>query len=220
MILLINYYIDKRSERQAELDRCLLLNLAHPLIDKIVVLHEKNIPIPEHEKILSVETEGRPSYSEFLKTGNSFEGVKILANSDIYFNASLRFAEHIRSGQVFALCRWEHGRRLHFFNRRGSQDAWIWTGIVEVDANFTLGVRGCDNKFAYLLYAAGYDLRSPSISIQAIHLHRNEERNYYHIPRVDPPYLYLRYHRIGEQDRKRPMINYRGISEEDKDKDK
>jgi hypothetical protein len=32
MILLINYYIDKRSERQAELDRCLQLNLAHPLI--------------------------------------------------------------------------------------------------------------------------------------------------------------------------------------------
>jgi hypothetical protein len=206
MILLINYYIDKRSERQAELDRCLQLNLAHPLIDKIVVLHEKNIPIPEHEKILSVETEGRPSYSEFLKIGNSFEGVKILANSDIYFNASLRFAEHIRSGQVFALCRWEHGRRLHFFNRRGSQDVWIWRGEVYVDVAFGLGIRGCDNKIAWCFHDAGYEVQSPSLSIQCIHLHKSNERDYLNTPPIGPPYLYLRYTAIHKPSRRPPII--------------
>lgn len=212
MILLINYYIDKRTERQEELERCLQLNLDHPMIDKVVMLHKKEVPLPEHEKIVSVVIYDRPSYSEFFKIGNSYEGVKILANSDIYFNQTLHLAERIKKGEVYALCRWNYQSGiLKFYDHRDSQDVWIWRGDLKVKADFPLGVPGCDNKIGFLIHSAGYEVKSPSLSIQAIHLHQSGIRNYSNKDIIDEPYLYLKYHTIDNHINHKPVINYEGI---------
>ncbi len=205
MILLINYYLDKDPSRQAELDRCLQLNASHPLIESIIVFHEKDVLVPFYEKIVLVEFEGRPTYSDFLRIGNMYEGVKILANSDIYFNHTLRYADLIKPRQIFALCKWKHGKQLKFCNNRGSQDVWIWRGEVYVEATFGLGILGCDNKIAWLFHTAGYSVISPSISIQCVHMHKSKERNYFNTEPLPPPYVRLRYHTISRR-LKRPII--------------
>jgi len=144
--------------------------------------------------------------------GNNFSGIKILANTDIYFNDTLKHCEKIEAGQVFALCRWDYKiGPLKFYDKRDSQDVWIWRGDLKLKTSFPLGVPGCDNKIAYLLYSAGYEVKSPSLSIQAIHLHMTGIRNYSQKDRIEKPYLYLQYHTIDDQINHKPFINFEGI---------
>jgi len=197
MILLINYYKDKNPERQSEIDECLQNNLRHPLIDHIIVFKEKDIILPADKKIIPVEWKVRPTYSDYIEMGNRYNDIKILANSDIYFDESLVFCKTIRKKQVFALCRWNGvNGQMEFYNKRDSQDVWIWAGKINVDCRFGLGVPGCDNSIAYMLMAAGYRVLSPSKTIKAIHLHDSGVRNYLleKMKRVEGPYMYLKYY--------------------------
>jgi hypothetical protein len=75
------------------------------------------------------------------------------------------------------------GRIITFAQKSGghpgewSQDAWIFTGLKDhVQADFRLGMRGCDNHLAYIMEKQGYRVRNPSLSIDVIHLH-NVDRN-------------------------------------------
>lgn len=210
MILLINYYTDSNPARQAELAECLQKNLEHPLISKVVIFHEEGVLLPQNDKITPVLCSGRPSYSHFFDFGSKFEDVKILANTDIYFNNSLLFAEMVKPNQVFALCRWEYeGGKLRFLNNKYSQDAWIWRGSITAQCNFSLGVPGCDSAAAHILDAAGYQVKSPSLSICAIHLHGSQVRNYNPANKIPPPHLPLRYSTIKQINRPKIGTNYR-----------
>jgi hypothetical protein len=196
MILLINYYNDKVQKRQEEIDNCLLNNIKHPLIEHIIVFKDKDILLPTDKKIIPINRKERPAYSDFFTVGNSYHGIKILANSDIYFDDSLAYCKMIRKNQVFALCRWNGvNGTTEFYDRRDSQDVWIWTGIMTVKCNFGLGIPGCDNAIAYKFMEAGYKVISPSKSIKAIHLHESGIRNYLgKKERVEGPYMYLKYY--------------------------
>lgn len=198
MILLINYYIDKNRTRQAELLKCLEKNIANPLIDNIVVFHEADVIPPESIKIISVVHKRRPSYQQFFEYGNNFSGVKILSNSDIYFDETLVFANKIKTGQVYALTRWDEGIKHRFYGKINSQDVWIWRGSLHVPADFSLGVPGCDNSIAYLLHAAGYELSNPSLSIQCIHIHQSQIRHYNEKDKINPPWAFLKFHSIDD----------------------
>ena len=98
-------------------------------------------------------------------------------------------------GEAFALSRWEDlpGSR-GLLDRCDSQDAWIFRGpIKNVSADFTAGIRGCDNRLAAELHKAGYRVSNPSRAIRAFHLHRSGVRHYGHAPAdaVPPPYLLI-----------------------------
>jgi len=202
MILLINYYIDKNPIRQKEIDFCLEKNIGNPAIKSIVVFHDINCRLPKSTKIIPVKYHGRPTYSEYFKYGNNFNGVKILANSDIYFNETIRFCDKIKENQVYALTRWQDGKPLRFYNKNNSQDVWVWRGSVNIESDFGLGVAGCDNKIAYLLQSNGYDVSNPSLTIQAIHYHRSEIRNYRPKDKLPGPYMNVRFHAIDEVQKK------------------
>lgn len=196
MILLNNYYVDKNPERRAEIDACMENNLRHRMINHIIVFKNRDVMLRPHKKIIPVNVDRRPTYSDFFRIGNKYSGIKILANSDIYFDDSLALCNMIKSKQVFALCRWSYNDNgsLEFYNRRDSQDVWIWKDPVNVSCNFGLGVPGCDNAIAFLLMEAGYKVISPSKKIKAIHLHNSGVRNYFKTKaRVNPPYAYMRY---------------------------
>lgn len=195
MILLNNYYVDKNPKRQSELDACMEKNLRNRLINHIIVFKNRDVMLKPDKKIIPVNIDRRPTYSDYFRIGNRYSGIKILANSDIYFDESLALCNMIESKQVFALCRWsEHDGSLEFYNRRDSQDVWVWRDSVYVSCDFGLGVPGCDNAIAFLLIQAGYKVISPSKKIKSIHLHNSGVRNYFETKnRVNPPYAYMRY---------------------------
>lgn len=202
--LIINYYVDKIAERQREIEACLQNNIENPLVGLIVAIHEKGVKPPVNEKILPVEWGQRPTYSECFRIGNYFEGIKVLCNSDIYYDGTVALFEKLEEKQVYALCRWNDTEEgLNFYNHEDSQDAWAWKGQVEVDAPFRMGVPGCDNLIASLLNNAGYQVLSPSKSIRAIHLHRTGLRNYDEkTDRVRGKYMFLNYYAFTENKKK------------------
>ncbi len=178
-----NYYIDKNSDRQQELDLCLHNNFENKLLN-VVVLSDSN----------------RLTYNDFFNVINKYtdlDDINIIANSDIYFDESIEYALSLKAKQCYALSRWDinSDRTATHFNRSDSQDCWIFRGkITGVAGNFFLGYRGCDNRIAHEIRQAGWEISNPSLTIKSYHLHLSGIRNYTVINDkflVPPPYLTL-----------------------------
>jgi len=195
MNLYINSFVCENPDRRKELEYCLEKNEANEFIDNIHVLKK------QEDDIFS-----RITFTDFFKQMKPGE-VNIIANSDIYFDETIQLANQIREKEVWALTRWEqveeYDHRLRkpvqvimYFNRRNpaatpkfSQDVWIFRGRPNFEAGFGLGVNGCDNAIAYLFKANGYNVRNPSYSVRAIHVHKTPtQRGDYTVPR---PYLWV-----------------------------
>lgn len=180
MILIINWYIDPDPVRQAELEECLLRNIDNPYIERIVALDEEGTEIIDHPKVIPHPFDGRPSYSDFFKVGNGYDGVKVLANSDIFFDDTIELANRIKERQFFVLCRYEVdvSGNVKFSDNIGMHDVWIWRGINNIQTSMGLGRWGCDHHIAGLMVRAGWAVFSPSKSIRSFHLHNSGVRRY------------------------------------------
>ncbi len=211
--LIINFYFDSNAGRQYELDYCLNQNLRNTWIDRIIIFvsTQESVQIIGHlqktystDKIFVTTRDERPSYNSFFDVTKHYaDDINIIANTDIYFDESLRYVHfYARNSPAvnwcMALSRWDrqpNGELTHY-NQPDSQDAWIFKhAIPEIPgADFTLGRAGCDNKIAYLLKEAGFEVFNPSQTIKAIHVHNTGIRHYN--SRVDhllirPPFLTL-----------------------------
>ena len=188
--LFINSFEHQDEKRNAEIKFCLKKNLKNKLIDKVIIVNENR----------------RATYGDFLRAMASYKkDINIIANTDIYFNDTISFAENIEARQCFALTRWENhkGHIISFVQRHGrkiqpqwSQDAWIFRGspvnpvrydhVTAVNLKnrtrenipFSLGIPGCDNKFAAMLKINGMTVLNPSHQIKSIHVHESDERVY------------------------------------------
>lgn len=195
MKLFSEYYQDKNPARNAELQEVFKRNSMSidPYYVSICTDKENE---PENAFISFT---GRPTFNDLFRIAN--EGcdpgeVAIIANSDIFFDETIKLAENIKENEVYALSRWDvmDNGRAKPFHRADSQDVWIFrTPIKEIEgADFTCGTAGCDNKLALLLEQAGYKVTNPCKSIHAFHLHLSGVRNYIEkgkvIDRIPPPY--------------------------------
>jgi hypothetical protein len=186
-----------KSNRDAENEECLKRNIENDLINKIYLLSEDDKEVIQNDKIVCIRLNHRPHYNDFFNTANDFNpDISIIANSDIYFNETLKKLETLKEEKCYALSRWDNiEERLQLFNRMDSQDAWIFKGkIKDVNSNFEIGRLGCDNRIAYELNKAGYLLRNPCYDIQACHLHAgNNGDNSIHSGQITipPPYMYV-----------------------------
>lgn len=192
--LFTDFYVDPDAARDAELRECRRRNAANPSISRIIQLAD------------------RPTFQETFQEVNRESGpadINIVANADIFFDESISLVDGLTFGEVYALTRWDviGDCKLQIFAddngvpRVDSQDAWIWRGHCSVTgADFTAGVRGCDNHLTYLFHQAGYRVSNPSKSIRAIHLHQSEIRRYGHDAKdcVPKPYLLVAPHELGE----------------------
>ena len=188
--LFINSFEHPDKERNEEIQSCFNRNKRNELIDKIYIVNKNK----------------RATYGDFFRAMTGFkDDINIIANTDIYFNETISLALEIESRQCYALTRWEshNGHIISFKQRHGkriqpqwSQDAWIFKGCPanpirydNVNAintlnrsretiPFSLGIPGCDNKFAAMLKQNGIKVLNPSHQIKAIHIHKNDERNY------------------------------------------
>jgi hypothetical protein len=175
--LFYNYYEDKNPARKKEVDFCLQKNLANP-----------------HIKTIIIESNRKPTYTYFFQKINQItepDDINIICNSDIFFDETVVLASNIKHKELYALLRWEwqpNGAAL-FHERPDSQDTWITRGRIEnVFGDFTLGIRGCDNRIAHEFLHSGYDVKNPAKSIKSYHVHTSQVRNYTVSDVVPPPY--------------------------------
>lgn len=180
-------YPEADPGRGAEYRECLVRNLACGELDEVCIFAEGGVgaSLPPHPKLRLREVPSRPSYEDFFQWIGKCAGpedVSIIANSDIYFDEGLRMVKAFLSkDQCLALSRWDDfgNGRVRLYERGDSQDCWIFRGPVRsVRGPFPLGVYDCDNKIAWELREAGYEVLNPSLSLRSYHLHRSGVRGY------------------------------------------
>jgi hypothetical protein len=184
LILITTYYDEKNENRRQELLDCLNNNIDNPVISVVHIISEKVYPIIRpSNKVTIVLINARWSFNDVIKYSNKLESnkIKIIANTDIFFNYTLIKANIIKDKEVYCLTRWEYNsdEQLDFYGNFKSQDAWIFKDhLPENIGDYFMGIPGCDNRFAFELKNKGFRLLNPSLSIQAIHLHNTNLRNY------------------------------------------
>jgi hypothetical protein len=219
--LFTNYFTSSNAERQYEYDYCIKKNIDAGF-DGIYLLVEneedkKNASDKfgigaffgaDHTPIyiILLYPERRPTfqdYFEFIGQGFFKDSINIVANTDIFFFNMQQIEANLyrlKSGEsCFALTRNDfhlnnRGSQLH--DVPDSQDTWVFNGnelLDKVKADFSMGIRGCDNRLAYELAEAGFEVLNPSRTIDTYHLHDVPLRTYLEndSPAVPPPYKLL-----------------------------
>lgn len=203
MNLFINLYRDKNPIRQKELEKCLSLNLLNNKIKTIYAVIENSFDafdLVGDNKISLIKSDRRPTYEDYFNLINRYasdDTVSAIANSDIYFdeNGVKLIEENIKEDECYVLSRWDilpNGSISHY-NRVDSQDTWVFKGKIKKIgyADFSLGLKGCDNRIAHEIEKAGYAVLNPSKTIRTYHIHNSNIRNYSmkaNEDRVPPPY--------------------------------
>lgn len=198
MYLITTFYNEGNSTRMNELLEALRSNCLNSQISHVYVFCESGEDYVRNlnSKIEVISLINRPRFGDLIKFANTLERdtIKIIANTDIYFNASLKFALSLKNNQVYCLGRWDvkDSGEINFYPNFKSQDAWIFRDILpENIGNYCMGIPGCDNRLAHELKDNGFNILNPSLSIQAIHLHKTGLRNYKKsIDKIVGPYSY------------------------------
>lgn len=149
-------------ERQEELKRCWSLN--DGLFDSYAL------------------PEGRPTFSELFELCEA-DTINVVANSDLYYGPE--FVKLLKKNpptpkMCYALSRWDVDTTgsATLWNNHDSQDSFIFQGKPLIDAPFTQGRGGCDNRLVWLLEEAGYTVLNPSKTLKSYHLHLVDYRSY------------------------------------------
>jgi len=178
------------ARRQKEYDYCLLKNMNAGFDAIYLLVEEKDYEIAFSYGVNVIKLESRPTFQDFFRfiSKKEFtESINVVSNADIYLDNCMeidRFYENRAPNKqqtCLALTRWDWSptRGADLFNRVDSQDVWIVYGnkfCEKVDANFCMGVAGCDNRLAYQLQEAGYILYNPSKTIKTFHYHDTKLR--------------------------------------------
>lgn len=215
--IFLNYYIDKKQERQEELDFCFYANFwklenTHFYIlvnrEQEKIFYQKKFEGKHYPQSISIiEKEERPTFNDYFDLTRVYSkdaDINIIPNSDIIIpKETLKlipkyFEENNK--RCLALTRWDiiklenYENNSVLFNRVDSQDIWVFKGKVPYisGADFTLGMRGCDNAIAHILEQNGYEVINPSITLKTYHFHKTGIRNYNQDSEaVPPPYKLL-----------------------------
>jgi hypothetical protein len=183
------YKIDEEHEK--EVLRSIELNLQNPLVAKLKLLCE--IPfIYEHPKLDCIPISKRPTYKTFLDLFD-FNNINILINSDIVLEyKTSKLIQNIPPNSAYCLTRYQlindYTLPLEKWKcgvyppdlAAVTQDAWIiYKPSKSIECpDILMGVLGCENRFSLCLYTSGLTVSNPSLSIQIIHNHLSENRNY------------------------------------------
>lgn len=152
--LFFNWYLCKSEERQKEIDYCLMMNRL--VFDRVIIVN------------------GRPTFKELFDLSKEYPNdINCFCNSDVYVTDLTKIRE-IKPNECYALTR---NDMLGHKDESGSQDFWCFKGEVkEMFACFYMGQYGCDNRLAYEIQKAGYEISNPSLSINIVHVHSVDEK--------------------------------------------
>lgn len=201
MTLLTTMYDEANDVRLEEIRKALRLNSQNDLIEKIVVFVEEETSPEALPKVEAIRTSKRTMFCDFFEYANScLSGPVIIANSDIYFDDTLKALDgYDYENKFISLSRWDllDDGTLRFIGSvsNSSQDAWIFKPpIAKFTSDFGLGLPGCDNRILFEASAAGLSVSNPSLSVKACHIHGSGVRHY--TGRVSGPSLWLSGHEL------------------------
>jgi hypothetical protein len=182
-----NYFYEKNDIRRLELEECIINNYNNSLI---------NYTLIESDKKMSFK-----NFFDIINNITTDDDINIICNLDIYFNETINYVNSITKDQFFALSRYDiYNNQLKLFDAACSQDTWIWKGKSKnINSDYLMGMPGCDNRLAYEAQAAGYQVSNPSKTIQTIHVHKSNIRNYTPgalADTVPPPYHTISPHHL------------------------
>lgn len=216
-VLYTPFYISENAQRNAENLLCLEKNLNHPEIAKIYLLNEEDKLPFEHEKLVHISIPKRPSFAyvfDIISKQDNGSSIKILANTDIYFDKTLAKAKNIKDGEIYALTRWDlqADATKKFFLKYHSQDAWIFTSNIDSSVGaFPMGQPGCDNRLVYEFKENRFKVKNPSFSIHITHVHASGFRPYLNekvIEKVDGNYDYILPSYLSEKQKDKKSFYY------------
>ena len=200
------YYIPEKARRAKEIRKCLEMNLQNPLIDKIVLLNEKETA-PKNEKIQEVVIGKRLAYSDVLKwiyENAPKDTICVFANADIWLDSQMwRDIWTAKLEDIFvALLRWDvqdDGSESKLFGpRNDSQDTWcVLSDSVQnktwnwPNLDILFGKAGCDNAITVEMLRQKFLVVNPALSLKTHHYHSSGVRNYDPADVIDRPvFLY------------------------------
>lgn len=170
----MNYYVEYwdcgNEERNTEVIDCINKNIKSNFFKNIFIFSEK-----EEKRLLKQTIQSKRITYQYI-FDNAIDGINVFCNSDMEFDETIKLAENIKEDEFYALTRYENDLMLHKnddpYRGYDSQDVWIWKDRCKIkNANFYLGLPGCDNKIAYFAEAYGYNVKNPSLSIKTYHKH-------------------------------------------------
>jgi hypothetical protein len=233
--LIMQYYIDKDTNRQREIQQTLYLNVHNNSIDKIYLFNEREYTTEElgvnSPKIIQININHRLLFEDIfnLIEQHKIEGFIVIANSDIFFDRSLQRLREcdLLNKNVLALCRYEYkgtGKlsecELFEEGRPDSQDVWIFHSEHNIQAryrsifNFNMGKPGCDNKLIYLFQILGYHCYNEPTIIRTYHNHNVTVRNYDVKVKIPDPYVAI-YPILNENDKPHEIQSFNIFLEND-----
>lgn len=189
-ILFTNYYIDSNKDRQAELDFCFNENCKN--FDEVIVICQATELPKEQKNVIVCISNQRPTFNDYFRLMPA-DSINVIANLDIVIpketlTAAVTYFPSTEK-RCLALTRYDGDV---FYDHVDSQDTWIFKGQVnDVNADYGLGRAGIDNKIAYLIDQAGYEVLNPSLSLKTYHYHTSDIRNYIGTDIIPPPYKLL-----------------------------
>jgi hypothetical protein len=192
-ILYTQYYRCKQPERQAEIDRCLQINLNHPGLHKVVVLREADAPPIPQGSVPSeiIDFNDRLTYSSWMSLAKQEkDAIALLMNSGIYLSEGAEYLNAVfntpNSFMAMSCYNPIPGTKRFGLNSfpHWTQDVWG----IRTDANisrsllyastFALGIPKCDNRIAYVMWTHGFKVKNPAYFIKSVHEHSEVSRPY------------------------------------------
>lgn len=181
---------------------CLYKNLANESIDKLVLFVDNcefnNI---FNEKLIIVPIQPRLSYKMWMDYADKEypEDIKILTNSDVYFDESLSFLDQInkwentlyiltrkdltKDGKIIPSSTNYNPDNICPISPNNSQDAWIYKHIdIEFNRDWNLGVMHCENHFRELAKQSGIMTINLFEKIRLIHVDWRTHKTYSQVP--------------------------------------
>jgi len=193
LTLITTYFNHPYKRRREEILRCLHENALNPLIDRIILLAEE--PFTPFGKIEVVNIGARATFQNaFYQTPITDDDIVIVSNSDITFEGLEHLKEVDWNNMVLALSRHDiqDDGSLKLWNHQDSQDAWIFKGKIKpMFCNFFFGSPGCDNRLAWELDKAGYNVYNPANTIILKHRHNTKIISYGIKETIPKPYAFV-----------------------------
>lgn len=177
MILIQQKYSPISSKRSKELDVCLSINRQSGLFSNILSITQKN--------------DQKMTFQDLFEVSDDYSNeIVVVANTDIYYDNSIKLIENIiKRNMIIALSRWNgrsHPSMEGTVSKKSaslyshSQDTWVFVAnsLSHFYKNFILGVPSCENRLLYEAYCSGVQIINPALDIRSYHHHACLNYNY------------------------------------------
>jgi len=178
------------NKRNKEISNCIQINISNNLFEYFYILSE-DPDVSKSYPDYTIELDHRPTFSDWFSCCAKLpkSDICVLMNADIMLDKSfskLRRLSLIQSNVFVALSRFEYEYKMNIvrphLNPKMSQDLWALragAGLNKLHhCQIPIGMQGCDNKIAYILWDQGFQISNPMFEISIIHMHETGRRKY------------------------------------------